>query len=697
MHWHRRIIGFLFLLLSSGPLHAATARPETPETTQPTAAENPPESIEALVVTGTRSPRPHQKNAASVSIIGPDALSLARPGISLGESLARVPGLLVQESGNFAQDARIQIRGFGTRAAFGIREIKVLVDGLPATLADGQTQIDDLDLAMTDRIEVLRGASASLYGNAAGGVVQIFTREPPENPGATARLLGGSFGLLRASAQADARWEAGGGYLGASWMQQNGYRDHARTRSANLTGKAKWDVSEETKLTFLLQAVDAPQAQDPGGLTLEEVAEDRRSARERNVLLNAGEEVQQIRLGVVGAYQDGPHSVDGNLSLLYRSFFARLPILPEFGDGIVGFDRLSPAGALQYQWNGPLLGWTQRITTGLEVQHQNDNRRRWANDEGAQGDLGLHQIEEVTGVGMFLREDFEVLPQIELTGGIRYDAFFYAVDVRYPTDSGDSGNRTMDHWSPSAGILWTPQSDLSVFGSFSTAFQVPTTTELVNPNGGGFNADIKPQTARSWEVGSRFQGDSLTLGLAFFLIDLRDELIPYETISGRIAFRNAGRSQRRGVEIEGSGKLPLGFHWTLAAAALDAEYISYATDNGSFEGNDEPGIPPWQAFGELSWRDDSGLYVAAEVQAVGAIPVDDANLAESPSYVTLGIRMAWTGTIGKHWKVQPFLGVRNLNGANYDGTLRINARGGRFYEPAARLNWYAGFEASWSS
>ena len=684
---------FLVLLLGIVSIAGAAEEAESPAP----APQSRPASIEALVVTGTRSARTHQETPASVSIVGPDALTLARPAVSLGESLARVPGLLVQESGNFAQDARIQIRGFGTRAAFGIREIKVLVDGLPATLADGQTQIDDLDLAMTDRIEVVRGASASLYGNAAGGVVQIFTREPPENPGVTARILGGSFGLLRASAQGDARWDRGGGYVGASWLQQDGYRDHARTRNAHLSGKAQWNVSDTTEISLLLQALDAPQAQDPGGLTLEEVEENRRSARERNVLLRAGEEVQQIRLGLVGSYENGPHTVDGNLSLLYRNFFARLPILPQFGDGVVSFDRLSPAGGIQYQWNGPLLGWTQRITTGLEVQYQNDDRRRWANEEGEKGDLGLHQREEVTSVGVFLREDFELLPELELTGGVRYDAFFYAVDVRYPMDSGDSGDRTMDHWSPSAGLLWTPRKDLSIFGSFSTAFQVPTTTELVNPNGAGFNPDIKPQTAQSWEVGSRFERESLTLGLSFFLIDLQDELIPYETVSGRIAFRNAGRSQRRGVEIEGSGKLPLGFAWTVAAAALDARYIKYATDNGQFDGNDEPGIPPWQAFGELSWRGDSGLYVAAEVQAVGAISVDDANLAKSPSYVTLGLRMAWTGNIGKHWQGQPFLGVRNLNGATYDGTLRINARGGRFYEPAARLNWYAGFEANWTS
>ncbi len=684
---------FLVLRLGAAAIAGAAENAESPHP----APQSRPESIEALVVTGTRSARTHQETPASVSIVGPDALSLARPAVSLGESLARVPGLLVQESGNFAQDARIQIRGFGTRAAFGIREIKVLVDGLPATLADGQTQIDDLDLAMTDRIEVVRGASASLYGNAAGGVVQIFTRAPPENPGVTARILGGSFGLLRASVQGDARWDHGGGYVGASWLQQDGYRDHARTRNAHLSGKAQWSVSDTTELTVLLQALDAPQAQDPGGLTLEEVEENRRSARERNVLLRAGEEVQQVRLGLVGSYEKGPHTVDGNLSLLYRNFFARLPILPQFGDGVVSFDRLSPAGGIQYQWNGPLLGWTQRITTGLEVQYQNDDRRRWANEEGERGDLGLHQREEVTSVGVFLREDFELLPELELTGGVRYDAFFYAVDVRYPIDSGDSGDRTMDHWSPSAGLLWTPRKDLSIFGSFSTAFQVPTTTELVNPDGAGFNAEIKPQTAQSWEVGSRFERESVTLGLSFFLIDLQDELIPYETVSGRIAFRNAGRSQRRGVEIEGSGKLPLGFAWTVAAAALDARYIKYATDSGQFDGNDEPGIPPWQAFGELSWRGDSGLYVAAEVQAVGAISVDDANLAKSPSYVTLGLRMAWTGKIGKHWQVQPFLGIRNLNGATYDGTLRINARGGRFYEPAARLNWYAGFEANWTS
>jgi iron complex outermembrane receptor protein len=684
------LVFFTLIFCLITPLPVAAAETEAaPESSTDT-------TLESLVVTATRSPRPHATTPASVSIVGPDALTLGRPAVSLAESLARVPGLLVQESGNFAQDARLQIRGFGTRAAFGIREIKVIVDGLPSTLADGQTQIDDIDLGMADRIEVLRGASAALYGNAAGGVLQIFTKAPPQEPGVTTRLLGGSYGLLRASVNGGTSWDAGGTLLGASWLQQDGFRDHASTQSAIFTAKANWQLSSTTDITFLVNAVDSPEAQDPGGLTLEEVEKNRNAARERNVLLDAGEEVKQVRLGVVGAYADGPHSVSTNLSFLYRDFFTRLPILPQFGDGVVAFDRLSPAGGLQYEWNEALLGWKQRLTTGVDAQYQHDDRRRWANNEGQTGNLGLHQVEEVTGLGVFVREDIEITPAIELTGGVRYDAFFYDVNVKFPTDSGDSGSRTMDRWSPSGGILWTPQNDISVFATYGTAFQVPTTTELVNPGGAGFNDDLEPQTAHSWEIGSRYETADLTLGLAFFFIDIDDELIPYETVSGRIAFRNAGHSQRRGVELEGRGTLPWGFQWVLAASVLDAEYIDYATDGGRFDGNDEPGIPPWQAFGELSWRNDGGLFLAAEVQAVAAIPVDDANSAASPAYATLGVRMAWTGQVTEKWTLQPFCGVRNINGAQYDGTIRVNARGGRYYEPAPPINFYAGIEASWS-
>lgn len=682
------------------PGQSAPAKPRTAETRTPPdteATEESPRRVESITVTGTRHARSALRTPASVTVVGPDALTLAQPAISLGESLARVPGLLVQDSGNYAQDARLQVRGFGTRAAFGIREVKVIVDGLPATLADGQSQIDQLDLAVAERIEVLRGASAALYGNAAGGVVQIFTADPPEAGTIRGRLVGGSFGLLRGNVQGGARLGGAGWNLGASWFQQDGYRDHARVRSATANAKAVWEIAEQSRITFLLTAVDSPEAQDPGGLTADEVDENRRSARERNVLLDAGEEVSQVQVGAVAHHEslDGAHTIDANLSFLYRDFFARLPILPQFGDGVVAFDRVSPAGGLQYVFNEPVLGWDQRLTVGAEAQYQHDNRRRWANEEGERGTLGLHQVEEVTSVGVFLREDVEILPDLELTGGIRYDAFFYDVHVKFPQDSDASGSRTMDRFSPSGGLLWRAREDLSVFAAYGTAFQVPTTTELVNPNGPGFNPDLEPQTAHSWEVGSRYETDTLTLGLSLFFIDLDDELVPYETLSGRVAFRNAGRSQRRGVELEGSGSLPGGFRWTLAAAALDAKYIDYETAGGRFDGNQEPGIPPWQVFAELSWRNEAGLFLAAEVQGVGAIPVDDANLAESPARATVGLRMAFTHDFDSHWRIQPFLGVRNITGAEYDGTIRVNARGGRFYEPAATIHAYGGLEIRW--
>lgn len=678
---------------AKGPSSTASRAPGAPAG----AATDGSASVEAITVTGARSPRHTLKTPASISVVGPDALTLAQPAISLGESLARVPGLLVQDSGNYAQDARLQVRGFGTRAAFGIREVKVLVDGLPATLADGQTQIDHIDLGMVERIEVLRGASAALYGNAAGGVVQIFTEDPPEAGTVRGRVLGGSFGLLRGQVQGGAKLDSIGANLGATWFQQDGYRDHARVRSATANAKALWQLAERTEITFLVSAVDSPEAQDPGGLTAEEVEENRRSARERNVLLDAGEEVSQVQVGAVAHHEssDGIHTLDANLSFLYRDFFTRLPILPQFGDGVVAFDRYSPAGGLQYVFNAPVLGWKQRLTVGAEAQYQYDDRRRWANEEGEKGELGLHQIEEVTGVGVFLREDVEILPTVELTGGIRYDAFFYDVNVKFPSESDASGSRTMDRFSPSGGLLWRADDDLSVFAAYGTAFQVPTTTELVNPDGPGFNPNLEPQTAHSWEIGTRYESKGLTLGLALFFIDIDDELIPFETLSGRVAFRNAGRSQRRGVEVEGSGDLPGGFRWTLAASALDAKYIDYETAGGRFDGNDEPGIPPWQVFAELSWRNEAGLFLAAEVRGVGAIPVDDANVAESPAYATLGLRMAFTHELSPHWRIEPFLGVRNITGAEYDGTVRINARGGRYYEPAATIHTYGGVELRW--
>ncbi len=660
------------------------------------AEEPPPPAIELepLVVTGTREPTALHRIPASLSVVTKDDVQQARPGLGLEEALSRVPGVLVQNSGNYAQDFRIQVRGFGTRAAFGVREVLVLVDGFPESLPDGQAQLDSLELGSVGRIEVLRGPAAALYGNAAGGVIQLFTEEAPEVPGTEATATFGSFGLARVQGQAGGVFGTLAPFATGSWFRLDGYRRHSRVESATFLARLLYRPDDATSVTVRLDGVDSPEAQDPGGLTAEQVREDRRQARDVNVLQDAGESVQQLRGGISWDTRLRAGVFSGYAFVLYRDFDARLPVLPEFGDGITTFHRLGPGGGLRWTWDQPVAGLAQAFTVGVDAQHQDDERRRFFNERGERGAETLHQRERVTGVGVYAREAVRPADDIELSAALRYDAVHFDVDVFFPEDSDASGTRTMDAWSPAGGVLYEPVPGLSLFANVGTAFQVPTTTELANPTGPGFNPDIGPQTSITYEIGARDSfGERLSLGVAAYRIDIDDELIPFELPGGEIAFRDAGRSRRYGTELEWRAAPHPELSWSGAFTWLHARYVDYVTDAGDFSGNTEPGIPEWQLYQELAWRHRSGLVVALEAFVVSEMFVDDANSAKNGAYELLNLRASWQGEVGG-LLVAPFLGLNNLTDEKYNGIVRLNAQGGRFYEPAPGFNVYGGVTIS---
>ncbi len=648
------------------------------------------ENVERLVVTATRARRPRAATAAAISVVDERALRHGRATSGLDESLARVPGVLVQNAGNQAQDERLQIRGFGTRAAFGVREIKIVTDGLPETLPDGQTQLDHLDLGLIDNVEVMRGPGAALWGNAAGGVIHLTTRAPSAAAPFEATALGGSFGLARGAVLGSLQVGPTGGFLGSSFFRIDGYRGHSAARWTTATARVVHQLADDSTLRLLVDAVDAPLADDPGGLTRQQADADPRQAQARNVQFDAGETVQQVRLGLAADRAVGAHTLTGYMYGLWRDFANFLPVAPNQGFGVVQFQRWSPGGGATWAWTGELAGWRTDTTLGADGQFMRDDRQRYANDDGVQGVLGLDQIERVSAAGVFGRWALWPSDDVELAAALRGDITVFDVDVRYPTDGIGSGQRTMGAPSPAVSVLWNPDAATTLWANVGTAFQTPTTTELVNPNAPGLDPSIEPQRSLTGEIGSRLRlAHGIETGVAVFYTRLRDEIVPYQLESGQVAFRNAGLSRRYGLELDGLVPLPWALEWTGAAALIDAEYLDYTTAEGNFDGDDEPGIPPWTVYQELAWRPVEGPWLALEMQAVGRMWADDANDARSDSWILLGLRGGWPFAWGDR-VVEPFFGLRNLADVSYDAVLRINATGGRFYEPGATLNAFAG-------
>ncbi len=654
-------------------------------------SEQGPSAEEEVVVTATRVEKPAVEVPAAVSAIGQQEIQLGRQQLGIQESLAAVPGVFLQDEFNFAQDLRISIRGFGARGNFGIRGVKVLVDDIPATLPDGQGQVDAIDVGSLGKMTVLRGPSSSLYGNASGGVILLESEEPGEVPFVEGRVAVGDFGFLKPQLKAGGRSGALDYVLSAGYLEYDGFRDQSEVENKNFNSRFRFYPDDESQLTAVVSLFDSPKAQDPGGLTAAEVAADPTQAAARNVQFDAGEEVSEQKVGLSYKRQLTPNTEFGaRLYSQWRDFANRLP----FTDGgLVEFDRTFYGGGLQLTRRGSMAGRPHRVTVGLDVDKQDDDRQRYENLDGIKGAQTFDQTEQVTSYGLFAQVELDIADPLTLTLGARYDDIKFDVNDRFLSDGDDSGDRSLDHFSPMGGLLWRVNNRLNLYGNISTAFETPTTTEFANPSGGGFNPDLDPQTAVNYEVGAkaRTADGAWSLDFALFRIETEDEITPFELpqFPGRTFFQNAGESTRDGAELGVTWRPITNWVASLAYTYSDFTFDSFSDGENVFDGNRIPGIPKNFAHASISYVQPTGLFGALEVLYVGKMFADNANSVEVDSYTVAHARLGYRKFFG-NWEVTPFVGVNNIFDEDYPANVRINAAFGRYFEPAPERNYYGG-------
>ena len=672
--------GWLPVLLLLLPAAGAGADPAPPPTIR----------LEPVTVTSRRIQEDSDKVPAAVTAVERDDIRQGRRQLGLAEPLARVPGLFVQNPTNFAQDLRISSRGFGARANFGIRGIRMYVDGIPITLPDGQTTVDSIDMGAAERIEVMRGPSSSLYGPSAGGVIQILTQDGPEEPFVEARVSVGEFSFQKYQLTAGGQARALNYMLNLSYLDWDGYRDHSETRTGMLNAKLRYDIDETSDISLLFNATDSAKADDPGALTRAQVRRDRRQASPRNRLFDTGEELDQQRLGLVYNKSFGErHALTARNYYVWRDFGNRLPFLP---GGSVDLERFFLGGGLQYAYTGEVVDRALRLVLGFDADAQLDDRRRFDNVFGERGRLTFDQDEDVTAYGAYLQGQLDLGWKLLLTAGARLDWVKFDVDDGFLADGDDSGSRTFNEASPSVGLVWSPLAGLNLYGNFSTSFETPTTTEFANPIGGGFNPDLTSANAMNFELGAKgLLPGRLRYELAVFRVKVDDELVPFELPGrpGRSFFRNAGESTRDGVEFGLSVEPFSGLLGTVSYTYSDFAYDRYSTPGGVFDGNRIPGVPRHQLFFEAAYRHTSGFYAMWDVHFVDDFYADDANTVQTDSYWVSNIRFGHRIRFG-NVEIEPFAGVKNLFDRSYDANVRINAFGGRYFEPAADRNFFGG-------
>ena len=686
--------------------------------------------LPALEVTVLRTP--FQQNAApfAVSAVQGEELRRGKSGVFLQETLQGLPGVQVQSRFNPAVGDRIAIRGFGARAQFGLRGIRVLVDGIPATLPDGQSTLDHLDVATLGRVEALRGPGSAIFGNASGGVLSFSTRRPSLAPfDLEVEGLGGSNGLARGQVTASGTVGRTGYLITGSKQTWDGYRDICPTSAPSCPGASSGSFRSDTlssygaadrlglnarlvremaggELSLTLNALDL-EAENPGSITSDFRGGDDNerdwTVHDLYLRFRTKKTINQQQGGLRWA---GPlsESLRGDFSIygVRRNLENPIPFnvidLSRKGGGLrglIGGTKSTEAGLLNIQG-------------GVDVDLQKDDRTELSASFGtgrpAPGaDPALEQDETVRSVGVFLQADLELAGGAVLLAGVRYDNHNFEADDHIITSGNpdDSGTRGMDAFSPSLGVSVPLGERFNLFSSVSSVFETPTTTELANqPNAaGGFNPELDPMTGKSWELGLRGNAASL---LAFevtaYQTNLENELVPFEVQGqeGVTFFRNAGSSRHRGLEATLSAASRNGLvRGDLTYTRTDARFQDYVLDGEDLRDNRVPGVAPGRAqalvrvnprpwFGEvvLSWVDE--------------VDVTDANSSSAPSYTLLDLRTGLSEVRLRDVLVSPWLAVTNALDEAYITSVVVNATGSRFFEPGPERSLQIGLRARWA-
>ena len=625
--------------------------------------------LKPVEIQSTRLQIAENRSPFSVSVLNQSRLQIGQPQLSRFDALGTIPGV-------FAQDLRISIRGFGARSSFGIRGLKVLLDGIPESTPDGQAKVNNFDVGSLGQLEVIRGASSALYGNASGGILS-YTTETPAYNFVEAQAVAGSYGFQRYQLKVGQKWKQSTLLLNASRNLQDGYRDYSSMNNWLLNLKFQHEFTASNKLTVLYN-LSKNTAEDPGGLTLQQVGENRRMARPQNVQFQAFSGATQQRIAAIYDHLIGKkHQFQARTFWTNRDFENRLAFL---AGGNVQFLRNYMGGGVSYQYTDQFGSVSYRFKTGVDIENQQDNRKRYNNIDGQQGPLSLEQVETFRNIGAYALQEFGLLKNTLLTIGTRYDAIRLNVNDQFLSDGDQSGNRNYHRFSPTAGLNWEYQPERSVYANFSTSFETPALTELgTNPsNLGGFNPELGPMRAQNFEVGTKATFNKVKVDVAVFQVNVRGEIVPYQLseFPGRTFYRNAGNSRRRGVELGLTAQLVEGL-------------TAYATTSGTFDENQLPGIPPHFGYGELRYFRPKGFYGIVQFRRNGTFYADDANQVKTEAFSLLNLRFGWQIKWNK-WSLEPFGGINNLLNQKYFANVQINAAGGRYFEPATNRAFFGG-------
>lgn len=676
--------------------------------------------LDPSVITGSRSASPSFDLPYSVDSINQEQIQDGQLGINASEVLSRVPGLVVQNRQNYAQDLQISSRGFGARSAFGVRGIKLIADGIPASTPDGQGQAATFNLDTAERIEVLRGPAATLYGSNAGGVIQMFSRDGEGPPRIGAETLVGSDGMSKNHLTAEGATDDVGFVLDASRMDTDGYRDHSAARRDQTFAKLNLKPDEDSKLALIYSSLEQNGTQDPLGQSWEAYKADPRSVTPNAITYNTRKSIDHQQLGLNYERYIGDATLQVNAYTGTRSVIQYLAIPKTIGNpprpnpsnyqggGVVQFDRKFYGGSLR--WMQPVYGVPGDLTLigGLDFDQSQDSRHGYnnfiGNELGVKGALVRDEVDTARSLDPYVQANW-ALDNWTVQAGLRYSTMEMDVDDQFitATNGDDSGTKRYEKATPSISVMYAFTPELHGYVSAGKGFETPTQAELAYTKGNnGFNFALKPAESTQYEIGLKAQLNNTRINAAVFQITTEDELAILENDQGRAIYQNAGRTLRRGFELGVESQLAE--HWTstLAYTRLQATYDSdFVSGSGTArkevdKGNYLPGVPQTTLFAEVNWKPTDWVSTAIEGMYRSKVYVEDTNTAKAaPAYTVFNWRAKFEQKI-EHWTFHQTLRLDNLLDRQYVGSVIVGDSNSRYYEAAPGRSWYAGAGAQYS-
>jgi iron complex outermembrane receptor protein len=706
---------------------AATAQEQQKEAEETTAQQGL--RLEPVVVTATRIEQLSFDLPVAIDSISTEQIQdTGKPGVNISEQLNRVPGTVVQNRESYAQEQQITIRGFGARSQFGTRGIKLLADGIPASTPDGQGSPGLFDLDSAKSIEVLRGPFSALYGNHSGGVVQIFTEDGPPVPTLSGGMSAGGWGSWKA------RLKFGGttdsvNYIGSlSRFETEGYRDHSFAQKDQFNAKLGTTPTPGSSLTFVVNYLNQPGNLDPLGLTAAQVSRNPRQADPSASAFDTRRNLDNLQAGFV--YENRITDADTLRAMAYvgdrdNDAFLAIPLTTQNGIRQSGGDSV-----LKQDFWGVGARWTHKstlanqpltLTSGVDYDTATGNRKGYINNLGDQGALKRDEGDAVDSYGGYIQAEWEALSRLSLSGGVRYSLVrFDSTDhfictttlVTAPgTAPGlcsgsttpisttnfnpdDSGAQNYSAWTPVAGVLYKVTPQFNLYANAGRSFETPTFIELAYraDSGSGLNFGLKPSKSTHYEIGAKaFPTSRTRMDLAVFQINTHDEIVVFTNVGGRSTYQNAGDTRRQGVELSVDSELGAGFNAYLALTYLDARFTdpfrtcvgTCAAPNATVNPNNKiPGVPPYTAYGELTWRHAFiGFVTGLEARTQEKVYVNDINSESADAYTTVSWRAGFEQRRGS-WRIAEFVRVDNIFDREYMGAVAVNDANGRYYFPA---------------